>query len=380
MIIEPVIESHDLDHVVYDGVVTAGDIRWMVEHDLLEVDPDRQRGKNSVTKKQVLKNAKVDRWARDLIENKAVFGQLTLNFRPEESNVYYDETAGQFVIEDGRATAPDSVHRILSIVEAAGSAAKGSTFDLNRKFSVRIWTVPAETENEIFYWMNQEGDKADATRSKYLAQRNTGQKIARAVIQQSPLLTEKNVETVSNTLAKKNPRLVAFNTLAVAFEDAWADIPEADIDKVVSWFVGYWKKLADLRPELRPVSSYTDRQKYRSGSLAAWAIAIHGYVRLARTFYDKKLSLNLLDGLNNKVKVKKGEGKDEVEVEVDFFAFDNPLWADNAVLVTKVSKDGKVTNAVPNTRDTRRTMHVLMAEYIGVGEAEKAATNPVTAA
>ena len=164
---------------------------------------------------------------------------------------------------------------------------------------------------------------------------------------------------------------MAFNTLSQAFEDAWEDIPETDIAKAVTWFAGYWEKLAELRPELRPVSSYTERQKYRSGSLGAWAIAIHGYVRLARTFYDKDLSLDLLAGLNKKVRTSKGF--------VDFFSFQNPLWTDNAVLVTKVNKDEKPTISVPNTRDTRRTMHLLSAQYLGVSDAEKASTT-ITAA
>jgi hypothetical protein len=43
------------------------------------------------------------------------------------------------------------------------SIANGSAFDPNRQFSLRIWQVPEAREDKIFYAMNMEPDKADAS-------------------------------------------------------------------------------------------------------------------------------------------------------------------------------------------------------------------------
>jgi hypothetical protein len=81
---------------------------------------------------------------------------------------------------------------------------------------VRIWRVSEEFENKIFYATNMEHDKPDATRSKWLSQKNVGQQIARDVVRGSLHLGEGNVETVTNTVSSKNHRLAAFNTFASA--------------------------------------------------------------------------------------------------------------------------------------------------------------------
>src|SRR5713101_4255883 len=238
-IIEKVLVSHDYGHEVYDVTMPARDIHQMYKHGLLIVDPGHQRGKNTVTGREVFKTEKVERWAKQLLADKAVFGQLNWNFRPEETKAYYSPENDQFIIEHGSATLPDSAHRHRAIFAAVESIAKGSNYDLEMPFSVRIWRVPAEEENDIFYGMNQEGDKADATRSKWLTQKNMGQQIAAAVVRTSLHLGEGNVETVTNTLSVKNPRLAGFNTFSVAFERAWPDIPEADLDKAVKWFISF---------------------------------------------------------------------------------------------------------------------------------------------
>jgi hypothetical protein len=170
----------------------------------LAIDPEHQRGKNTVTGKSVLKEEKVKRWARELQEDTAIFGQLTWNFRPDESDVAFEadhenKNHGTLVIREGTATLPDSVHRHHAITRAVESVASGSSFHPDRRFSLRIWRVPVEFENTIFYAMNMEHDKADSTRSKWLAQKNIGQMIAREIVRRSPHLGEGNVETVTNT-------------------------------------------------------------------------------------------------------------------------------------------------------------------------------------
>jgi hypothetical protein len=209
--------------------------------------------------------------------------------------------------------------------------------------------VPATVENDIFYGYNQEGDKADATRSKWLSQKNIGQRIAAGVVRNSPHLTESNVETVTNTLSVKNPRLAAFNTFSTAFEDAWGDIAEEDVDKVSAWFVGYWDKLASVRPELKRLPAAL-RQQTRKASMGVSALGIHGYVRLGRVFYDQRLDLALLDAL-----------KDD-----KYFAVTNPEWQTRGILVPTVNKLGKKILQLRNARQTRSAMAQALMEKIGV--------------
>jgi hypothetical protein len=187
----------------------------------LKLDDDRQRGIDSVTGKRILDEEKVEKWAEQLVSGEAYLGQLSWNFRKDETALEYDEKTRSLKIGAGTATIPDSGHRHMALIKAAESAGRGSSFNLDRKVSVRIYNVPASEENRIFYAMNQEGKKADPTRSKWL-HRLGATKIAGALAEQCPSFKD-NVDTIRDRLSKKNPRLCAFNTLSGAFETYWAD-------------------------------------------------------------------------------------------------------------------------------------------------------------
>src|SRR5260370_16444324 len=103
----------------------------------------------------------------------------------------------------------------------------------------------------MFYAMNQEGKKADPTRSKWL-HRLGATKIAGALAEQCPSLRD-NVDTIRGRLSKKNPRLCAFNTLSGAFESYWSDCNPEDKDALQAdgdYAVRYWNKLPKLPPQL----------------------------------------------------------------------------------------------------------------------------------
>jgi hypothetical protein len=344
----------------WDTTITARDIAKAFKYGLLAIDPEHQRGKNTITGKAILKEEKVERWARELQEDSAIFGQLTWNFRPDESDVAFEpdhenKDHGMLVIRGGTATLPNSVHRHHAITRAAESVASGSNFNPDRRFSLRIWRVPVEFENTIFYAMNIEHDKADATRSKWLAQKNIGQMITREVVRRSPHLGEGNVETVTNTLSIKNPRLAAFNTIASGFEEAWADIPIEDIEKAVTWFTAFWEHLVEVLPELKRLS-LPQRQKSRKESLVGWALAIHGYIRLARRFYDEGVELSVLKKL--------GEKHNEGTKTYPFFGWDNPLFQRVGIIVPSVNKKGETKLIARNSHETRRAMADVLAAKI----------------
>src|SRR2546428_268299 len=141
--IENVTRTEDGPYECYDAVVTAHDISQLYKTGFLKVDDDRQRGIDSVTGKRIIDEEKVDRWAEQLIKGEAYLGQLSWNFRKDETALEYNEETRSLKIGAGAATIPDSGHRHLALLLAAESVAKGSSFKLDRKVSVRIYNVPA---------------------------------------------------------------------------------------------------------------------------------------------------------------------------------------------------------------------------------------------
>jgi hypothetical protein len=356
--IDKVNVAQDYGRDVYDTVISARDIQRMFKHGLLLIDDDAQRGRNSVSGKQVVKQEKVERWTNDLLKGEAVFGQLTWNFRPNETDVEFDSETKTLIIRDGSATIPDSGHRHRAIVNAVDSIARGSDFDADTKFSLRVWTVEPELEPVIFYWMNQEGDKAEATRSKWLYQRGVGQRIAAAVVRSNSHLGQGNVETVGNTLSVKNPRLAAFNTISTAFEESWGDIDESEVEEVTDWFNGFWDHLVGVLPELKRVG-LPQRQQIRKSSMVGAANVIHGYIRLARTFRDLDADLSALDILGHKYTHSDGTVH-------DLFAWDNPLWQEVDVVGSAVKPSGELVYSSRNSHQSRRAVTKALVNVVGL--------------
>jgi DNA-sulfur modification-associated len=351
---DPVLETDEMGYIVYNARFTASDIARMVNANRLYYDPGVQRAQ--------IDRSKIDRWTEKSLSNEAIFGTMTINFRTDESivdgvvhpGVELHQDADGRVVYDGEASVPDGWHRISALVKAVAAAGRGADFDVKRHVSVQIWNVPTEVESAIFYWRNQEGKKADATRSKYLYQQNNGQRIAIEVVRRSPHLTDKNVETVRNSLAKKNLRLAAFNTISTAFEEAWRDIDLEHVPAAVDWFLTFWGSLVSVRPELG-LLSLTERQAARKENLVGSAIAIHGYIHLARLFHDTDADVAALSALAEKVTLPDGS-------VVDFMSYDNPEWKERGVLIPSRRSGLSPRNAL----QTRREVARAFAERCGV--------------
>lgn len=345
----------DMGHTVWDAIVTAEQLYELHSTGKLAIDPERQRGKDSVTGAEIIKKAKVDQWTEDLLESKWVCGQLSWNLRTEDCEVAVND--GDLAFE-GQATIPDSGHRHRAIFRAVESLERGSSFDPSHPFSLRIWNVSKDLEGEIFYKMNQESDKADATRSKWLAQRTPAQRLARQVVRMSQHLTDRNVEAVRNSLSKKNPRLCAFNTISLGFEFAWDDVTESQVDDRCAWFLTYWDALVDVLPELRRLS-LPERQKARE-TLVGSAVTIQGYIRVGRVVSDQEINFDLLSRLNEKHVEPDGS-------KWDFFAIDNPLWQRIGVVSPSVTKSGETTLRTRNSHQTRRAMEAALLSHLDLG-------------
>jgi len=355
--IENVSRTEDGPYPCYDAVMAARDIHQLYKTGFLKVDPDRQRGMDSVTGKRILDDEKVERWAEQLVKGEAYLGQLSWNFRQDETTLEYDENTRSLKIGAGAATIPDSGHRHMAILKAAESVGKGSSFSLDRKVSVRIYNAPESEENRIFYAMNQEGKKADPTRSKWL-HRLGATKIAGALAEQCPSLKD-NIDTIRDRLSKKNPRLCAFNTLSNAFETYWADCnPEEEeaFKADVAYVAGFWNKLATIRTELGRLD-ISRRKRVRETLLVDSALAISAYVAIARKMRDLKIDISRLDKLGQPVTitVKNAQGEEE-QREVDLFSRENPVWEQVGILVPSRKRSGEKVFTLRNARQTRDAM------------------------
>jgi DNA-sulfur modification-associated len=345
----------DMGHDVWDAIVTADQLYELHRTGKLAIDPERQRGKDSVTGAEVIKKAKVEQWTEDLLDNKWVCGQLSWNLRTEDCEVAVKD--GDLAFE-GQATIPDSGHRHRTIFRAFESIERGSSFEPSHPFSLRIWNVSKDLEGEIFYKMNQESDKADATRSKWLAQKTPAQRLARQVVRMSQHMTDRNVEAVRNSLSRKNPRLCAFNTISLGFEYAWEDVTESQIDEHCAWFLTYWDALVDVLPELRRLP-LPERQRARE-TLVGSALAIQGYIRVGRVIYDREVNFDVLGKLNDKHIEPDGS-------QWDFFTIDNPLWQRIGVVSPSVNKKGETTLRTRNSHQTRRAMEAALLAHLDLG-------------
>jgi DNA-sulfur modification-associated len=362
--IENVFRTEDGPYPCYDAVMTARDISQLYRTGFLQVDHDRQRGLDSVTGQRIVDNEKVDRWAEQLVKGEAYLGQLSWNFRKDDTLIEYDEQTRSLKIGAGAARIPDSGHRHMALLKAADSAGKGSSFNLDRKVSVRIYNAPATEENRIFYAMNQEGKKADPTRSKWLHRLGAG-KIAGSLAEQCPSLRD-NVDTIRDRLSKRNPRLCAFNTLCGAFEAYWGDCnpeDEAPFKADVEYAVRFWNKLAEARPELGKLD-ISHRKRVRETLLVDSALAISAYVAIARKMRDLKMDLADLRKLGEPLAIENPSG--DGMREVDLFSRENPIWERVGILVPSNKKSGEKVFTLRNARQTREAMLKILEGVLGV--------------
>lgn len=354
--IENVSRTEDGPYECYDAVMTAHDISQLFKTGFLKLDDDRQRGIDSVTGKRIMDDEKVERWAEQLLKGEAYLGQLSWNFRKDETTLEYNEEKRSLRIGAGAATIPDSGHRHMALLKAAESVGRGSSFNPERKVSVRIYNVPASEENRIFYAMNQEGKKSDPTRSKWL-HRLGATKIAGAVAEQCPSLKD-NVDTIRDRLSKRNPRLCAFNTLSVAFETYWGDCnpeEEEEFKASVEYVVQFWNRLASVRPELAKLD-ITRRRRVREALLVDSALAISAYVAIARKMHDQQIDLSRLERIGEPISVTVKTAGGEEQRELDLFSRENPVWEQTGILVPSTKKGGQKAFTLRNARQTREAM------------------------
>jgi hypothetical protein len=365
--LEGVLETQDGPWICYDTTVTGQEIYELWQTGFVKLDPERQRGKDTVSGKLVRNEKKIERWTEELIAGTAILGQLSWNFRKGETTVEYVPAERKLKVSGG-ASVPDSYHRCTAIVQATESHKKGSAFDPSRKFSVRIYHVTKEEENRIFYAMNQEGEPADPGRSKWLYPKEPTQRLAAELVRTTPGLGD-NIDTVRDRLSKRNWRVATFGTISKAIEDAWGSVPGLERDEVfkqnLEWLYSYWRQVLRVLPELGKLD-FEDRKRVRDTSLIDSANSIYALFYLGRRIKDTGHPLKALEGLSQPVTVN-GD-------QVPFLSRANPDWEKRGVLAPgEKMKDGKLTLVLRNSRQARNALIEAMLAAVGVPKQPAAA-------
>ena len=142
---------------------------------------------------------KVEKWTRELLNNDAIIGNISVRLDPTHSeyDIWFDEETGQdclTITEGVLDCAVDSLSRIKAILGAAENPL--GTFNLNTRFQVRIWMLNDEMAKKVATIYNTRGDKVNDSTAKYAYSETKEQELARRLVNGSPHLGQDNIEVL----------------------------------------------------------------------------------------------------------------------------------------------------------------------------------------
>lgn len=295
---------------------------------------------------------KVDKWTRELLDNNAIIGNISIRLDPTCSDyeVWFDEETGQTcltITEGVLDCAVDSLSRIKAILGAADNPL--ASFDLSTRFQVRIWMLNDSDAKKVATIYNTRGDKVNDSTAKYAYSETKEQELARRLVNGSEHLGQDNVEVLSNSVSASSHKLCAYNTISRAIETSWKGGPVtmADIEAQSSWLVSAWDSLVSVRPEFGKLSTPA-RQDQRRKTIASSAVAIYGLIGAMSTMYaehvDPDVAFKLIAAGN----------------DTDLFAWDNPAWTEAGVVLPSGSGTMSTRNSFPARRAAIRILHDAM--------------------
>jgi hypothetical protein len=352
-------EVDDAGGVHFETQMTAGFLLDLYESELLDLTGNIRPQHNAPTLKGKTRS-KVDRWSRELLENNAVIGNISIRLNPDTSefSLETDPETGELYlhVEEGVFDcAVDSLSRIKAIFQAA--QAPTQTFNLGTRFAVRIWLANDEQAARVATIYNTRGDKVNDSAAKWAFSETAEQKIARLLVNNSKHLGSDNVEVLSNSVSSRSNKLCAYNTISKAIETFWTAGPvtQADIESQAAWLVSAWDSLVSVRPEFGVLSTPA-RQAVRAKSVAGSGVSIHAVIAALSGLFvervDPAVALKQLEPTPNE--------------SDDFFSFDNPAWTKAGVIVPSTNSKGGPAFTVRTSYPTRRSAARILADKIGV--------------
>lgn len=298
---------------------------------------------------------KVEKWTRELLNNDAIIGNISVRLDPTHSeyDIWFDEETGQdclTITEGVLDCAVDSLSRIKAILGAAENPL--GTFNLNTRFQVRIWMLNDEMAKKVATIYNTRGDKVNDSTAKYAYSETKEQELARRLVNGSPHLGQDNIEVLSNSVSASSHKLTAYNTISKAIENSWKGGPVTtpDIEAQSSWLISAWDSLVKVHPEFGMLSTPA-RQEQRRETIASSAVVIYGLIGAMSTMYDDHIDPDEAFGRIATTETGK-----------DIFSLDNPVWRQNGVVAPSGSDENKLTtrNSFPARRAAIRILHQQM--------------------
>jgi hypothetical protein len=298
---------------------------------------------------------KVDKWTRELLNNDAIIGNISIRLDPtcSEYEIWFDEDTGQtcLTISEGVLDcAVDSLSRIKAILGAADNPL--ASFNLSTRFQVRIWMLDDSMAKKVATIYNTRGDKVNDSTAKYAYSETKEQELARRLVNGSEHLGQDNVEVLSNSVSASSYKLCAYNTISGAIENSWKGGPVtmADIEAQSGWLISAWDSLVKVRPEFGKLSTPA-RQDQRQKTIASSAVVIYGLIGAMSSMYA--------DHVDPDAAFKSIAPGDEPDV----FGWDNPVWVEAGV----VSPSGSGTMTTRNSFQARRAAIRVLREAMGIG-------------
>jgi hypothetical protein len=156
---------------------------------------------------------------------------------------------------------------------------------------------------------------------------------------QSGVLTHKNVEIVQSTLSKNSTKMVLFYTLVRALQEAFPSVPSTDPDEyneLVQYLVDFLGELNKVRPNEIALLGLDKRQKARAETIADQAITWIAYFRVA---VELRGQANWKEALTVLGAPYSSEG-----YVGDVLSRQNPLWQQRGILVPDAKGQLKVVS------------------------------------
>lgn len=354
---EPVAVIHHLREVDdagtkhLEGIFTGGWFAENVDTGVLELSgnirPDWQTGKMGAKTRR-----KVDRWVEELLLNNAVMGNLSIRLDPSECEYTIEpDEDGDFTLtvwSGSFDTAVDSQSRITAILKAIKNDL--GTFRPETTFSTRIWVADDDLAARVGSDYNTRGDKVNDTAAKYAYQDSPEKRLARMLLTDSRHLGVDNIEVLKNTVSASSSKLVAFNTLSQAMEGFWHGDPinQHEEQAQAKFLVDFWDALVGTRKEFGRLGK-SERQALRGTSMAGTALSIHGVIAVADEIYKQDLD-------PSEVLAPLAEPVYLAGSPVDYFSYENPVWAKIGALVTSEDKAGETRLTLRMSFQTRKAM------------------------
>ena len=402
---ETAVPIRDIIRLYREGTLLVGNIR--PDHEIVGYNPDG-------SPKYANTSQRIVEWASDLRRGRVVLGNHSWNLNPDlthftvskvegTKNVYnVTMTDGVIDTEIDSATRHRAIIKAVRDMESSGASEEAINKLLDRLVSVRVYSVQSKhggsvnidedamTTEEIFTVFQNGGKGVNMSTTRWWWQKSAVEKMVRRLVDLTDHLggdrENGNVDTQKTSVAPSSWKLVAFNTLVEAARTYWninltddaGNEDEEKIENEAIWLADWFNELVRVRPELG-ILAQAERPTNRRHLVSANAIAFPAYFSVASRMRELELDPDAeeqsgdyrrLWRLDHRIELPKSKpllpgAQHQKGDTVDWFDFDNPLWAQRGV-VSAFGKEGDVRPRISrNTWPTRRAVRAEVMRQLG---------------